>query len=149
MSETDALDARIIGQLRANARISNARLAEAVGLSQSACLRRVRALETRGVIRGYTVLLDTRHARGDLVAFVQVSLERTTEEFMARFERAVRRCPEVRECYLMSGSSDYQLKLALQDMTDYERVHRDVLSALPGVSRLRSSFSIRPVLHAG
>jgi DNA-binding Lrp family transcriptional regulator len=144
----DDIDERIIGQLRSDARISNSDLAVAVGLSPSACLRRVRQLEARGVIRGYTVVLDSRRARAGTVVFVQIALERQTDECFSRFEKAARRCPEIRECYLMAGSSDYQLQIVIDDMTEYERVHRNVLSALPGVARIQSSFTIRPVIQA-
>jgi DNA-binding Lrp family transcriptional regulator len=144
----DDIDERIIGQLRSDARISNSDLATAVGLSQSACLRRVRQLEARGIIRGYTVVLDSRRARAGTVVFVQIALERQTDECFGRFEKAARRCPEIRECYLMAGSSDYQLQIVIDDMAEYERVHRSVLSALPGVARIQSSFTIRPVIQA-
>lgn len=147
MPELDAADQRIIERLRSDARITNARLAEAVNLSESACLRRVRRLEARGVIRGYTVILDGRHTRQGTVVFVQIALERQTDECLSRFEKAVRRRPEIRECYLMTGASDYQLQVVVHDMADYERIHRDVLSALPGVSRIHSSFTIRPVIQ--
>lgn len=148
MHDLDGLDARIIAQLRANARISNADLAEAVGLSPSACHRRVKQLESRGVIRGYTVVLDSRAAKQGTVVFVQITLERQTDDGLARFEQAARRCPEIRECYLMTGASDYQLQIVVEDMRDYERIHRDVLSALPGVARIQSAMTIRPVVQA-
>ncbi|WP_160121310.1 Lrp/AsnC family transcriptional regulator [Rhodovarius lipocyclicus] len=145
--ELDSIDERILGHLRADGRMSNADLAAAVGLSPSACLRRVRALESRGVIRGYTAILDARRARQGIVVFVQISLERQTDDCLGRFEKAARRCPEIRECYLMTGVADYQLRLVVADMTEYERVHRDVLSALPGVARIQSSFTIRAVIQ--
>lgn len=148
MAELDAIDTRIIGQLRNNARISNADLAEAVRLSPSACHRRVKQLEARGVIRGYTVVLDARQAKRGTVVFVQITLDRQTDDVLARFEQAARRCPEIRECYLMTGASDYQLQIVVADMRDYERIHRDVLSALPGVARIQSAITIRPVIQA-
>jgi DNA-binding Lrp family transcriptional regulator len=147
MTELDQIDERIIGQLRADARISNATLAEAVGLSQSACLRRVRQLEARGVIRGYTVVLDSRRAQRGMVVFVQIALERQTDDCLARFEKAARGCPDITACYLMTGASDYQLQIVVDDMAEYERVHRDVLSALPGVARIQSHFTIRTVIQ--
>lgn len=148
MTKLDEADERIIGQLRSDARISNVRLADTVGLSESACLRRVRRLEKGGIIRGYTVVLDGRHRGTGTVVFVQITLERQTAEFLSRFEKAARRCPEIRECYLMTGGSDYQLQILVEDMQEYERVHRDVLSTLPGVSRIRSNFTIRPVIQS-
>ena len=150
MAETtklDDVDQRILRALQDDGRISNADLAAAVGLSQSACLRRVRMLEGKGVIRGYTAILDIRHARPGIVVFVQISLERQTDDCLARFERAARQCPAIRACYLMTGVADYQLQIIVADMVEYERVHRDVLSALPGVARIQSSFTIRTVIQ--
>ena len=148
MADLDAIDTRIIGQLRNNARISNADLAQAVGLSPSACHRRVKQLEARGIIRGYTVVLDARQAKRGTVVFVQITLDRQTDDVLARFEQAARRCPEIRECYLMTGDSDYFLRVEAESAQDFERIHKEILSSLPGVSRIHSSFSIRNVLSA-
>jgi DNA-binding Lrp family transcriptional regulator len=123
----------------------NAALAKRVGLSASACLRRLRMLERSGTIRGYTVLLDASAASG-LVVMTQIELERQTEDYLNRFEAAVRRCPDIQDCYLMTGSSDYLLKIRVADAGEYERLHRSVLSKLPGVSRIQSSFTIRSVV---
>ena len=148
--EIDRLDREILRVLRADGRISNADLADMVGLSPSACLRRVKRLEQAGIIRGYTALIDLP-ANGDgLVVMTQITLERQTKAFLDQFERAVRRCPEVHDCYLMAGSADYLVKLKIRDASDYERLHQEVLSQLPGVVRLQSSFAIRTVVsHAG
>lgn len=148
MADLDEADRRILDRLRTDGRISNADLAAAVGLSPSACLRRVRLLERRGVIRGYTAVLDLRRAGGTTVVFVQITLDRQTDECLSRFEQAARRCPEIRECYLMTGSSDYQLQIVIGSMDEYERVHRDVLSRLPGVARIQSNFTIRTVIKS-
>ncbi|MGU3667169.1 Lrp/AsnC family transcriptional regulator [Methylobacterium sp. A49B] len=144
----DETDRRIIQVLRGDGRISNADLAAAVSLSASACHRRVRALETSGIIRGYTALVGAADAPG-LVVLTQFTLDRQTEDYLNRFEAAVRRCPEVQDCYLMTGSADYLVKLRVIDAADYERLHKDVLSRLPGVARLQSSFAIRTVVAAG
>ena len=120
----------------------NAKLAAAVSLSPSSCLRRLRLLERHGVIRGYTALIDTGELDTTTVV-VEIVLERQTAESMTRFENAVRRCSEVRECYLMSGSSDYLLRVEARDTADYERIHSEQLSRLPGVARVKSSFAIR------
>jgi len=137
----DEIDRRIIQVLRADGRISNADLAGRVGLSASACHRRVRLLEESGVIRGYTAIIGG--------VLTQFSLDRQTEDYLNRFEAAVRRCPEVQDCYLMTGSADYLVKLKIADAADYERLHKEVLSRLPGVARLQSSFAIRTVVAAG
>lgn len=111
MPGLDDVDRRIVRQLRANARIPNAALAKSVGLSPSACLRRVKLLEDRGVIRGYQAVV----AEGDedsVVAIVLITLEKQTGDYMRRFETAVREHPEIQECYLMAGEADYVLRAA-------------------------------------
>lgn len=146
VTAVDALDEAMIRLLRLDARMTNAKLAAEVGLSQSACLRRLRLLESSGVIRGYTVLLDEPTDSRTTVVIVQVTLERQTDEFLRRFEAAVRRCPEVCECDLMSGQSDYVLRVETRNASDYERIHTEVLSQLPGVARIQSNFAIRTVV---
>lgn len=149
MHSLDDTDRSIIRLLRADGRMSNAALAEAIGMSPSACLRRLRLLEHRGVIRGYTALIDAPSARDMVVVIVQITLERQTDEHLKRFEEAVRRCPEVRECYLMTGIADYLLRVEARDAADYERIHKDALSRMPGVARIQSSFAIRSVIRGG
>lgn len=143
----DEVDRKIIQKMRVDGRISNADLADQVGLSPSACLRRVRQLETRGVIRGYTAILGADEEEG-IVAFVQITLEKQTDEQMRRFEDAVRHYPEIRDCYLMAGAADYIVRAVAPSMAAYEVLHKDVLSRLPGVSRIQSSLAIRNVLKA-
>jgi DNA-binding Lrp family transcriptional regulator len=143
----DEIDRAIIRALRADGRMPNAKLAETVGLSASACLRRLRMLERDGTIRGYTVLVEEAPAQGHVVVIVQITLERQTDDHLKRFEDAVRRCPEVRECYLMTGIADYLLRLEARDAADYERIHKEALSRMPGVARIQSSFAIRTVIR--
>ncbi|MDB5369041.1 MAG: lrp [Roseomonas sp.] len=143
----DAIDRKILRLLRVDGRMSNAALAASIGLSPSACLRRVRLLEEGGVIRGYTALVEDAERQGRTVVIVQITLERQTEEGLSRFEAAARRCPEVRECYLMSGAADYLLRVEAKDAADYERIHKDQLSRMPGVARIQSSFAIRTVVR--
>jgi DNA-binding Lrp family transcriptional regulator len=147
MHALDETDRAILRALRADGRMSNAALAETVGLSPSACLRRLRLLEHRGVIRGYTAIIAEAPAREGVVVIVQITLEKQTDESMRRFEQAVRRCPEVRECYLMTGMSDYLLRVEARDAADYERIHKEALSRMPGVARIQSSFAIRGVIR--
>jgi DNA-binding Lrp family transcriptional regulator len=144
MRDLDAIDRRIVQLLQADGRMPNAKLAAAVDLSQSACLRRLRMLEQGGVIRGYTAVVEADDERATTV-LVEIVLEKQTAESMSKFETAVRRFPEVRECYLMSGTSDYLLRVQARDAADYERIHSEQLSRLPGVARVRSSFAIRTV----
>ena len=149
MAETvDAADRAIIRLLRMNARRPNSEIAAEVGLSPSACHRRIRMLEDAGVIRGYTVItgaLDSE-ARG-VDVLVQVTLDRQTEDYLARFEHAVRQCPEIRECFLMTGGVDYWLRVQTDSVAAYEAIHSEVLSRMPGVSRINSSIAIRDALR--
>lgn len=147
MSLLDPLDQRLLQRLRADGRISNADLASAVGLSPSACLRRVRRLEERGVIRGYAAVL-ANYSDDGVVAYVEITLEKQTDDHMRRFEAAVRNHPEIRDCYLMAGEADYIVRAVAPDIAAYEVIHKDVLSRLPGVSRIHSSLAIRNVLAA-
>lgn len=142
----DEIDEHILRVLRGEGRISNADLAARVGLSPSACLRRLRLLERNGTIRGYTALISKPLDADPLVVLTQITLDRQTEDFLNRFEDAVRKRPEITGCYLMTGSSDYLLKIEVDNAADYERLHKEVLSRLPGVARIQSSFAIRTVV---
>ena len=146
MPSLDAIDRNIIRLLRLNARTSNAKLAEDVGLSPSACMRRIRIMEEAGIIRGYTALVDTSNVESSIAVIINITLERQTEEHLDRFEAAVRKHPEIRECFLMTGGSDYLLRVEVANAGDFERIHKEILSTLPGVLRIHSSFSIRNVL---
>ena len=145
MPSFDSIDRRILNELQSDGRISRSELASRVGLSISACHRRVRRLETEGVIDGYVALLDTETIGRDLDVFVEVSLVSQSEEWLRRFEEEVRECPEVMSCHLVAGDADYLLHLAVEDHRDFERIHNRHLSRLPGVARLRSNFAIRTV----
>jgi DNA-binding Lrp family transcriptional regulator len=146
MFSLDAIDRNILRLLRLNARMPNASLAKEVGLSPSACLRRIKLMEKAGVIRGYTAIVDTANADATIAVLINITLERQTEDHLDRFEAAVRRFPEIRECYLMTGGSDYLLRVEVVSAGEFERIHKDILAKLPGVLRINSSFSIRNVL---
>ncbi|MCW1750229.1 MULTISPECIES: Lrp/AsnC family transcriptional regulator [Rhizobium] len=146
MTGLDAIDRNILRLLRVDARMSNAKLATEVGLSPSACLRRIKIMEKAGVIRGYTALVDTVNVEATIAVIINITLERQTEDYLDRFEAAVRKYPEIRECYLMTGGSDYMLRVDVANAGEFERIHKEVLSKLPGVLRIHSSFSIRNVL---
>ncbi|MBR1218808.1 Lrp/AsnC family transcriptional regulator [Bradyrhizobium sp. U87765 SZCCT0131] len=148
MQALDTIDRQILRHLKADGRISNVKLAAAVGLSPSACLRRVQILEEQGTIRGYTAIVEGPDTGAGIVIIVQITLERQTEQFLHRFEAAVRKHPEIRECYLMTGGSDYLLHVEAESAAGYEAVHKEILSRLPGVARIHSSFTIRRVLPA-
>lgn len=143
----DPVDEAILSRLADDGRITSAALGDAVGLSPSAAHRRVKALEQAGVITGYAAILSDDAFGRATTAFVAVTLDNQRQETMAAFERAVARCPEVEDCHLMTGESDYLLRIVVRGDDRYERVHQDVLSRLPGVRRLVTSFSIRTVFR--
>lgn len=143
----DAIDQRILHQLASDSDLTSAELGERVGLSASAAHRRVGQLRERGLIAGFRAVLS-RKARGNPnVVLVNVTLRDQREETMAAFERTIVDCPEVRDCFLMSGEADYLLHLEITRDDSYERVHRETLSRLPGVVRLASHFVIREVIR--
>lgn len=145
-SGLDALDRKLLRLLQLNGRRPNSELAAEIGLSPSACLRRIRMLEDRGVIRGYTAVLAAAEDEA-LVAFVRLTLEKQTEDYMRRFEDAVRGHPEILECYLMTGDADYILRTSATNAAAYETIHTEILSRLPGVARIHSSIAMRNVLN--
>ncbi len=145
MIELDTIDRAILSNLQQNGRLTNADLAERINLSPSATLRRVRMLEEAGVIEGYAMLVNQKAIGKPTNIFVEVALNSQSEVNLNAFERAVEACPEVMECYLMSGDSDYVLRVVVADTADYERVHKEYLSRLPNVSRIRSNFALRTV----
>tara|TARA_R110002096_G_scaffold29497_2_gene88696 strand:+ start:3048 stop:3509 length:462 start_codon:yes stop_codon:yes gene_type:complete len=141
----DKYDKLILDALQKEGRISNVQLAEKVSLSESACLRRVRALEDAGVIDRYAALVSQPKVGLPGNVFVHIGLHREEESELAAFEAAVKNIPEVMECYLMTGEFDYLLRVVVSDMADFERLHRDALTRLPGVARVNSSVTIRTV----
>ena len=142
----DKIDRKIISALQCDGRLSNVALADQVGLSPSACLRRVQILEDAGIISGYTALVNPDALGRTTNVIVAITLDRQSGEFLGAFEDAVATCPDVMECYLMAGEADYVLRVIVKDAADYERIHRDHLSRLPGVARIQSSFSLRQVV---
>lgn len=146
--QLDRTDRAILKALQQDGRITNAALAEKVSLSESACLRRVRALEEAGLIEGYTALVSSIAAGYPVSVFVSIALDRQQQGGLEAFEAAVRRIPEVMECYLMTGEHDYLLRIVVRDLEDFERVHRQHLTRLPHVARVHSSFAVRTVQHS-
>jgi len=141
----DRYDKMILEALQQDGRVSNVQLAQRVNLSESACLRRVRALEESGMIDRYAALVSQPKVGLSGNVFVHIGLHREEESELAAFEEAVRNIPEVMECYLMTGEFDYLLRVVVSDMADFERLHRDSLTRLPGVARVNSSVAIRTV----
>jgi len=145
IDDLDDLDRAILRELMRDGRMSNVDLAERVHLSPSACLRRVRGLEERGVIARYVMLLDADKAGLAGAAFIFVTLEQQGRAMLDAFERDVRRHPEITECHLIAGLSDYLLRIVFRDQRDFERIHTEILTQLPGVSRVQSTLPLRTV----
>jgi Lrp/AsnC family leucine-responsive transcriptional regulator len=144
----DRLDRRILEILQAEGRISNQALAERVNLSPSPCLRRVRALETAGLITGYRATVDTRKLGYGLDVVLMIAMDEHTPERFEQFEARVAELPEVQECLLITGQeADYMLRIAVVDMDDYQRLLLQYITRIPGVSGVHSSFVLRQVLH--
>lgn len=142
----DRLDIAILETLQQDGRISNAALAEKVGLSQSACSRRLDNLEKTGVVRGYYARLSNAATGHGMTAIVHISLSGQFEKSLAEFEAAIKRCPNVLSCHLMSGEYDYILRIAARDLADYERIHKEWLSAMPHVTKINSAFALREIV---
>jgi Lrp/AsnC family leucine-responsive transcriptional regulator len=141
----DRYDRLILKALQRDGRKTNVQLAAEVHLSESACLRRVRALEDSGMIDRYTALVSQPKAGLPGNVFVNIGLHREEQSELAAFEEAVKSIPEVMECYLMTGEFDYLLRVVVADMADFERIHKEALTRLPGVARVNSSVTIRTV----
>jgi Lrp/AsnC family leucine-responsive transcriptional regulator len=143
----DEIDIRILHYLQADARLSNVELARRVHLSPSPCLTRVRALEKAGVIQRYVSLLNPLAVGLGVSVFIQISLETQSHAAFETFEGAVRNKPEVMECYVMTGDSDYLLRVVLPDIVALEKFVVDELSRIPGISRIKSSFALKQVKY--
>ena len=141
----DEIDYAILEALQSDGRLSNVVLSNEVNLSESACLRRVKRLEQSGVIDRYVMLVNQAAVGKSGNVFVQFTLDRQKQEDLHEFEEAVRAVPEVMECYLMTGAYDYMVRVVVEDTADYERLHNDYLTRLPGVVRVQSSFALRTV----
>ena len=147
VSRLDATDIRILAALQDDASLTNVDLARRVGLSPSPCLARVRALEESEVILRRVTLLDPVKLGASVSVFIQVTLEKQTEPVLEAFEAAMASFPEVMECYLMTGSADYLVRVVARDVDDLERIHSTRLTRLAGVSRVTSSISMRQVVR--
>ncbi|WP_247998037.1 Lrp/AsnC family transcriptional regulator [Brucella tritici] len=145
--DLDATDIRILNEIQNDASLSNVELASRVGLSPSPCLVRVRALEDAGVIMRRVALLDPAKLGANISVFIQVALERQTESVLEIFEVTMMRFPEVMECYLMTGDSDYLLRVVVRDTVALQHFIVDHLSKAKGVANIRSSFSLKQVKY--
>ncbi len=136
---------RILRELQRDGRVSNVELAERVGLSESPCLRRVRALEDSGVISGYTALVDRRRLGFDVVAWLQVNLDQRTEADTRRFLDAVDAEERIVECYAMSGSHDYLMKVVARSIDEYSDLTMHRILRFPGVKDVSSAFVLKDI----
>ena len=143
----DTIDREILRELQEDSAITNVELARRVHLSPSPCLTRVKALETGGVIRRYVALCDPKALRLGLNVFISISLKEQTRAALSEFERRVSEHEEVMECYLMTGDSDYLIRVAVADMAALERFILNQLTPIPGVEKIRSSFALKQVRY--
>lgn len=143
----DDIDRRILAELQRDGRLSNVELAARVGLSASPCLARVRRLERGGILKGYVALVNPEALGLAITVFIQVALERQSERALETFETRVRAFPEVMECYLMTGDSDYLLRLVAPDVQALQRFIIQDLTTIPGVANIRSSFALKQVAY--
>lgn len=141
----DRLDIGILYEIQRDSSRSIAELAEVVGLSSSACHRRMRALEENGVIAGYGAQVDPAKAGIGVHAVIDITLDNQSRACMERFEAAVMQYDEILECDLFSGEADYRLRVSARDLVDFDDIHRRCLAELPGVSAMHTSFVLRPI----
>lgn len=147
MSSLDGIDRRILDELQSDGRITNQDLSERVGLSPSPCLRRLRQLESSGVIAGYVALVNPETVGLSVTAFIRVRLDQQDDRHLALFEEAVRNFPEIMECYLMTGDADYQLRVVVESLQAFEDFLRRKLTHIKGVAQVTTSFALRPVVY--
>lgn len=143
----DNFDLEILEQLQNDARITNVALAESVNLSPAPCLRRVRELEKDGVIRRYVTLLDPEKVGWSVSVFIEIHLEKQTSNCLNAFEKTIESYPEVMECYLMTGTSDYLLRVVAHDLKSLQTFITDKLASIPNIAKMRSSVAIKQVKY--
>ena len=145
--ELDAIDLRILAQLQEDGSLSNVELARRIHLSPSPCLARVKALEAAGVIERYVALANAKALGLGLSVFINISLKSQSKEALAAFERRIAEHDEVMECYLMTGDSDYLIRVAVPDIAALERFILEQLTPIPGIEKIRSSFALKQVRY--
>jgi DNA-binding Lrp family transcriptional regulator len=143
----DAIDLRILGQLQQDGSLTNVELARRVHLSPSPCLARVKALEAAGVIQRYVALANAKLLGLGLNVFISISLKEQSKDSLAEFERRIAEHDEVMECYLMTGDSDYLIRVAVADIAALERFILEQLTPIPGIEKIRSSFALKQVRY--
>ena len=145
----DRVDREMLAILQSEGRISNAALADRLHLSPSPCLRRLRGLEQQGVISGYAAILDRPRLGLGLTVFVDLKVERHSEQSAAEISRALSEAPEVISAHIVSGVADFRLEVVVADLANYERLLFDLLLKLPHVTDVRSDFALRTVKSTG
>jgi DNA-binding Lrp family transcriptional regulator len=145
--QLDTLDLRILDQLQRDGSLTNVELARRVHLSPSPCLTRVKALEAAGVIERYVALANAKALGLGLNVFINISLKEQGKESLAEFERRIAEHEQVMECYLMTGDSDYLIRVALPDIGSLERFILEQLTPIPGIEKIRSSFALKQVRY--
>ena len=143
----DSIDIRILNELQNDSSHSNVELAKRVHLSPSPCLMRVKALKDKGVIRNYVALADPKVLGLGLNVFISISLKEQSKEALAEFEKRISEHDEVMECYLMTGDSDYLIRVAVADMAALEKFILEQLTPIAGIEKIRSSFALKQVRY--
>ena len=143
----DAIDIRILRELQQDGSLPNVELARRVHLSPSPCLARVKALESAGVLQRYVALANPKALGLDLNVFINISLKSQSKQALAAFEERIAEHEEVMECYLMTGDSDYLIRVAVADIAALERFILDQLTPIPGIEKIRSSFTLKQVRY--
>lgn len=143
----DVIDLRILDELQRDGALSNVELARRVHLSASPCLARVKALQASGVIKRYVALVSATHLGLGLTVFISISLKSQSKQALAEFERCIQDHDEVMECYLMTGDSDYLIRVAVADMAALEKFILEQLTPIPGIEKIRSSFALKQVRY--
>jgi len=149
METLDKFDWQILNELQRDGRLSNAELAQRVGLSAAPCWRRVRALEQAGYITGYRAVIDRHKVGLDVLAFVRLDAERNRGDLTREMEMAIRRIPEVIACHYISGTGTFELQVVARDLNAFSTFAREVLLNLPNVKDLHTSFSLGEVKSGG
>jgi Lrp/AsnC family leucine-responsive transcriptional regulator len=144
--ELDEFDIKILQTLARDGRITWTDLADAIGLSLTPTLKRVRRLEADGYIAGYQATIDETRVGRAMSVFISVSLSTQTDAVLARFESSIRDIPEIMSCFMMTGETDYALRIVVPDLTAY-RAFISALTQIPGVSRVTTSFAVKAVIQ--
>lgn len=143
----DAIDCKIVAALQRDGRMKISELCEVVGLTQTPCARRVERLEAEGIITGYAARVNLEKFGLPVTIFVSVELERQDRAALDAFETSIRRCDEVTECYLMTGSRDILLRVVAADLAHFDRFLEEKLMQVPGIRNMRSNFALRTMVR--